>query len=526
MKTADLLSDLKKTGRKIFFAFVIVGLASLGVYLFIGDGILFNFAQKNNLDVKIRTDDEVLNIGYAFSPDSLEPTHFDQVTRNYLVQIYEGLVRTDGNLNIKPGLAVSWGLLDPLTWEFRLRPGVKFHNGKVLEIKDVIYSLNRAADYEDSQLKNLLNTIESVEFDGFDKIIIHTRVADPLLLNKLAVTLIFPDGYEDFGVPVGTGPYEFITYENGEMQLERNEEYFGPLPAFKKVNLKGILDKNERLAAFENGEIQLLANVPPAAACAECEQIQSENVVIKSIPSLEVSFLMFNLQNPLFAQHYVREALTHAFDVGVFQNIAFGFAKPSSQFVSSGVFGFDPNIEEKKLDMDSAKKMIADVIGKSFDRIVVVFDYPEGLDTIGQYVQSQLADLEIDVQLNPLSSAALQQKILSGESDFYFLGWRSELGDASDLLLSIAHSRDIFRGYGLYNGSNYMNKKVDQLIEASEENLDLEERLAQIQESMKIITDEDIIGVPLFESEIIFAYSKDLGFEPRVDGYVVASEIT
>lgn len=529
MATAAAQSGTTMGGKKIFFGLAIAGLAVLGIYLFFGDQILF-YLQSNELPGRpaARGQDEVLVIGYAFEPASLEPTHFDPVTRSHLVDIYEGLVRTNRDLKLQPGLAVSWGMLDSLTWEFRLRPGVTFHDGQPLAAEDVVASLKRAVEYDDSQLKDLLNTIDTIEPVEIDRIRIRTRVPDPLLLHKLAVVYVFPKGKVQFDTPVGTGPYSFVSREDGKLNLARNEHYWGPLPAFSRVQLISEPNRRERLAKLESGEITLLANMPPSAGCgliegfhdAEgCEALQNGELQIKSIPSLEVSFLVFNFRNELFSQREMREAIAMAFDPQVFIDIAFGFAKPANQFVSSGVFGFNPEIADREFNLNIAKKEVNEVLGSAFERIVVIFDYPERLEPVGEYVQQQLGQLGLDVELNPLSDAELQNKIVKGSSDFYFLGWRSELGDAGDFLQAIAHSK------GLFNGAHYMNKKVDQLVNESRENLEVGERLQQLQDAMQIITEEDVLGVPLFESETIFGFKKDIFFEPRVDGYVFASEI-
>lgn len=529
-KLVPAQSGKRKIVKNLLFVGIVAALFLLGGYLFFADELGLNFGNGgDNGHAASRGPDEVLTIGYTFEPASLEPTNFDPVTRSHLVDIYQGLVLTDRNLEVKPGLAVSWGLVDPVTWEFRLRPDVSFHNGQPLTATDVIYSLDRAVFYEDSHLKDILSTVQSIELVSSDRIRITTNAPDPLLLHKLAVVYIFPDGMLNFDYPIGTGPYKFVAWEDGRLDLQRNDEYWGDQPAFARVELIAEPNRRERLRALEEGEIRLLANLPPSAGCSlidgfhdaeGCAAIQSGDIEITSVPSLEVSFLVFNFDHELFGIRSVREAIAHAFDPQVFVDIAFGFAKPAGQFVSSGVFGFDPSIPVRSYNINAAKKEMNDILGTSFERTVVTFDYPATLQPIGEYVQLQLGQLDIDVNLNPLSDIELQQKIMNGESDFYFLGWRSELGDASDFLAGVAHSQ------GIFNGGGYMNTDVDDLIEKSRENLDEEERLAQMQEAMRTIVTDDILGIPLFESETIFAFQKDIHFIPRVDGYVFASDVS
>ncbi len=511
-------------------------LALLGLELF-SEGRISLLGNSVNMFKKaaVILPKEELKIAYAFKPQSLEPTHFDPVTRNYLVDIYEGLVKTDNNLIIRPGIAVSWGLVDPLTWEFRLRPEVKFHDGRTVTVDDVIASIERAKTFSGSQMKTLLNSIDSIKANGTDRIRIKTNVPDPMLLNKLAVTFIFPAGTTDFETPVGTGPYEFVSSDEYSEELSDFGDYWGPKPVYKHVTLQYISSRNDRIAALEKEEVQMLANLPPFVGCSKtekyadadgCMKLENPDIVIKSIPSLEVSFIVFGHENSLLKSKEVRKAISDAFDSKVFTDLAYGFARPAGQYVSSGVFGFNPDIEKPVYDLTAAKKVLEKVSNKDiFRQLTLTFEYPKSLQAIGEYVQSQLEELDIRVELNPLSDEELLNQIRDAKADFYYLGWRSELGDAGDFLQAVAHSRDEEKGYGLYNGANYMNKKVDQLVEQATSELDEESRLAMLQEAMGIVAVDDIYGVPLYESETIFAYLNALDFEPRVDGYIYASEI-
>jgi peptide/nickel transport system substrate-binding protein len=253
--------------------------------------------------------------------------------------------------------------------------------------------------------------------------------------------------------------------------------------------------------------------------------IDDSNISIKTIPSLEVGFIIFNFSNTILRSKEMRLALSEAIDSQIFVDLAFGFAKPAAQFVSSGVFGFNPNIKKIVYDLDGAKEKAGRLLDQSIEINEISFDYPESLEAVGQYIQQQFKELGIDVILNPLSDADLQEKIISGDSDMYYLGWKCELGDAQDFFDSIIHSRDLKRNFGQFNAANYKNEKVDKLIESSRQNLDIKLRLADLQEIMRIISEDDIVGIPLFESDTIFAYLKKLQFEPRVDGYMHADEV-
>ncbi|MBD3328788.1 hypothetical protein GF340_05840 [Candidatus Peregrinibacteria bacterium] len=512
----------------------VIFLAILGIYLFFGSQINYYLYERDLFQIENEFESKgSLTIGYLFEPVSFEPTRFNPVNRSYLVNMYEGLIKLDHDLQIKPGLAIAWGMKDDKTWEFILRPNVFFHDGSTLDAEDVIASIERARLYKDSQLIDFLSTIEDVTRISEDRIQITTVNPDPLLLQKLSITNIFPSEVKDLNVPVGTGPYVFDTIKGDDTVLQRFNAYWGDTPVYEKVILRAIASRRDRERQFEEGEIDILANVPPTTACSVnnysdfegCNNINTDGWEINSIPSLEVSFIMFNFENELLADKNVRKAIAMALNKNDLVDFAFGYAKPSSQFISSGVFGFNPNIKVTDFNVSEAKRLIRDKQSGSFERLTVNFDYPAGLDAIAKYVEAQLEEIGIDVQSNALSAVEFSEALKKANSDMYFLGWKSELGDALDFLEGVAHSRDADLGFGSFNAINYENAEVDSLINEIVENLDEEKRLEQMQTVMQIITENDIIGVPLFESETIFAIKKGFELNVRIDGYIHAKDV-
>lgn len=529
----------KKALKKVLFGVYISVIFVIGIYLFFGDQIAFVINSTTGGEDRynqLHATATPISLGFAYKPESLDPVRFDPVTRNYLIDIYEGLVLTDRDLKIVPGLAISWGLINANKWEFILRPDVKFHDGSLLTPRDVVNSILRARDDQKSQLKDLLGTIKDLKIVDKNRIRITTRIPDPLLLNKLALTYIYPEKLSDFSKPVGTGPYSYVVSDDKKLILRRFEEYWDVGRGFhSQIILNYIKDREERLDALEKNELQILTDLPPLAAVTSDSKyassegvvpIQNPDIEIKAIPSLEVSFIVFNVNNPIFSDKNAREAVYRALDPQFFVDLTYGFARPVNQFVSNGVFGYNPAIKRLDYDMEEAKELVKSSIDlTSFDVKTVVFDYPESMEAVGQYVQQQLSELGINVELNPLKNDKLQEKIQSGNSELYYLGWKSDLGDAGDFLDSIAHTRALSKGYGLFNGGNYSNVKVDKLIEKSRQNFDVKSRQKDLQEAMRIIAEEDIMAVPLYESDTIFAYRKSIKFEPRIDGYLHGDEI-
>lgn len=514
-------SNIKKNLTRVAFGLYVLLLFLLGAQLFFGDQMMF-FANSFTGTPVEHSSSETLTIAYALPMQSMEPTLFDSVTRSRLVNVYEGLVRTDRNLKVEPAVAVSWGLVDPTTWEFTLRPHVLFHNGTEVRVSDVVESINRARSYSGSQLKNLLSDISDVKGVNDSTLRIITKVPDPLLLNKLAVTYVFPGDSTDLEHPVGTGPYKFVSWDqDGQFDLNRFEGYWGKKPYYARVVLKTIQDRDDRIEALKNGKVDLLADVPPSAA----KTVVSENVRLKTIPSLEVNFLMLNANTGLFSDKVFREAIAYALDRQEFVDIAGGYAQPIHQFVSSGVFGFNPDLKGFDYDLPKAKSLAEPIVSQSFEQLTVTLDYAQGSDVVAQYVKDQMKQLGVDVILNSLGGDEFREKLESGSSEMYYLGWRSELGDANDFLQTVVHTRDEEGLSGQFNGTSYSSDAVVELIDKSEQDLNARTRLKSLQDAMRILVEDDIAGVPLFETQTIFAYQTKIQFDPRVDGYIYAAEI-
>lgn len=498
----------------ILLLIAIIGLSGAG--LFFEDSLTgLVSVLKQSLVEQVDNSGRVLKIGYLFAPKDLNPWSTDQVVQSRLLDVYEGLVELDENLLIRPALAVSYGLVGDKQWHFHLREGVKFHNDKQLDVDDVIYSLNQAKNLQTEFAEN----VEKIEKISASELVINTKKPDPLLLNKLAKIAIVPANYADFSKPIGTGVYRMGDTSNlSDITYQRNANYWSDLAYFQNLEIKAISGKDDRVNALKDGDIDFLANVPPDAA----NEITDAGFELAKIPSLEVGFVMFNLKDEKMSNKALRLAIAQALNKDSFLDLAYGFAKVIDQFIPNGVFGYNPQIASINFDKEAAEKELAKGFS-SFERVKVTFYFPESLKLLGQYFKEQLVQVGIDVELKPVSDQELQENLKKGDMQFYYLGWRHDSGDAISFLSQVVHSPAA--GFGEFNGNGYSNKLVDTLIEKSQINLNQQERLKDMQQVMKLITEDDLIGVPLFETESLFAYNKEMKFIPRVDSLVYPSQI-
>lgn len=457
-----------------------------------------------------------LRVIYPEEIASLEPTIADPATRQRLVNIYEPLVKRDRDLNMKPALALSWGLIDDLTWEFRLRPDVLFHDGSTFEAEDVVASMKRAQSHSSSELQEILDSVDKLEVVDSLNLRIITKQPDPLLLQKLSRVLIIPSelvNKEVISPPVGTASYKFFSWAPGDkMVISKYKEYWGPSAKFEEVELFARADKSERVNMFLNGGADILTFVPYDAVNA----VFDKGFEFETIPTLEVQFLLFNQDSKILDSAEKRLAISKLIDQNSLVNDVGGYARAVSQFVSTGVFGFNPNIADHEFNLEEGLLLVFD---NDLEGATVQFHLQKGLDVLGEQVRKKLFDGGIFAIVSYLELDDLLASMENGDADIYFLAFKSELGDSSDFLDTIIHSG------GDFNIINYSNESVDFLIDRSLSSLNQRKRRDDLQEAMKIIVEDDVVGVPLFEYENVFSFVKDLDMVPRIDGLLYFDEL-
>ena len=216
---------------------------------------------------------EKLTIGLASEPTSLDP-HFHNLGPNNAmsVHIFDRLIAQDEKQRLSPGLAVSWKPVDDLTWEFKLREGVKFHDGSDFTADDVVCTMNRAPDVPNSPsgYGTYLKGKEVVKIDDYT---VHFKTAAPypLMGNDISTIPVISEAgceatTEDFNAgtaAIGTGPFKFGSYTPGEsIVLMRNDDYWGEAPIWSEVEFRPITSGPSRVASLLAGDVDMISGVP------------------------------------------------------------------------------------------------------------------------------------------------------------------------------------------------------------------------------------------------------------------------
>ena len=331
-------------------------------------------------DGAVDTDEPVvrdtLNFGLYGEPTTLDPHETgDDCSRTACYQIYDYLIREQPDNTLGPAMAESWEYSDDGTEiTFKIREGVKFHNGDIMTAEDVAFSLNKAiASSFTSRVTTAMDYAEVIDDNrvllklkhSFGPIEQCLATAQMGIINKKAYEED-PEGYKR--KPIGTGPYEFVEWKSGdEIRLKAFEDYYkGPAP-IENVVIKIQPDPNTRVIALEKGETDFTIIVPVEDRVNIDE---NPNLTLYPYEGTAVTCIRFNNRDGIFADKKVRQAVAHAIDkealiLGVEDGYAFTLETP----MTKAAFGWPEDFQNREYDIEKAKQLLAEA------------GYPDGFKT-------------------------------------------------------------------------------------------------------------------------------------------------
>src|SRR5215472_1411565 len=214
-----------------------------------------------------------LRIGVAADVTSMDP-HFLNIQPNNNIgwQVFDALTHVDADARLIPGLAVSWRALNPTTWEFKLRHGVRFHDGSELTAADVVFSIERTRSVPNGQFGAFTQRIVATETP--DRYTVRLKTAAPYAMVPYDMNSVFivskkasagarPEDYDSGRAMVGTGPFRFVRFSRGDrVELARNDKYWGGAPAWDRVVFRIVPTDPARLAGLLSGDLDLIEQIP------------------------------------------------------------------------------------------------------------------------------------------------------------------------------------------------------------------------------------------------------------------------
>jgi peptide/nickel transport system substrate-binding protein len=490
-------------------------------------------------------------------PQTMDPHSQNESMTNMMNgQVYEKLVTRDRKLNIVPSLATSWEQTGPLTWRFKLRPNVKFHDGSALTADDVVYSINRGKE-PTSQVNVYANAVGTpvaidpmtVEF-RLDKVNpIFLQHMDALWIlskswsekHKVTKPLDFKNKEESFASfnANGTGPFMLASRAPGiKTTYKRNPNWWGKFEGnVQEIVYTQISNDATRLAALVSGEIDFVLDPAPRdiarlrnTAGVKIIDGPENRIVFIGMDQHRDELLYGNLKNKNpFKDQRVRKALYQAVDIETMKTkLMNGQSFPTGGNTPSALAAYnDPAIESRfPYDLAAAKKLMTEA-GYA-DGFEVTLDCPNNRYINDEEICITLAQMwskiGVKVRVNAMPRATYFPKLEKWDTSLYMLGWGGAVTDAETTLTPVMRNYGE-KGVGLYNYGRSKNDKFDQLAAQSSSEADPKKREGLVKAALAEWK-EQVHTIPLHRQVIPWAARTNVDAVHRADNWLEVSWVT
>ena len=474
------------------------------------------------------------------------------LTNNINSLIYEFLVDRDKELGLRPALAESWTQVNPTTWRFKLRPGVRFHDGTPFTADDVVFSYERAKA-DSSQLRAYANAAGTPRKIDDLTVEFVTNGPNPIMLEHLATINIMSKAWceknkcqkpQNFGAKEdmitareanGTGPYSLVSRQpDVKTVLKKNPNWWGVKSGLFDGNIddvvyKPIASDATRVAALISGEVDLI-NDPPPQDVPKLQQTPNikviegvENrIVFIGMDQARDELLYSNVKgkNP-FKDARVRRALYQAIDIDAIQkNTMRGLSKPTGAILPSPKTS-TPEIEKRlPFDRENARKLLADAgYPNGFE---VTLDCPNNRyvndERICQALAAMWSQIGVATKVNSMPRALYFPKLEKTDTSLYMLGWGGASTDGIFTLQPVLSSYN-GKGDGDFNYGRYTNAKVNDLTAKVKVDMNQDERLGFIREAL-LAQNAEVNLIPLHRQVIPWASRSNVTVVHRADNFV------
>jgi peptide/nickel transport system substrate-binding protein len=440
----------------------------------------------------------------------------DGITHTAMQHVLDTLVGRDAaSGNLTPRLATSWEAPDATTWVFKIRPGVKFHDGTDLTGNDVKVSLERIIAQKGpvAPLFGLVDTIDlpdPMTLRLKTKQPVGTIPANATLLTVGPAAGINTDGF--WSKPIGTGPFKYVSWRaDADLRIEANDQYWAGPPASKAIVFKYIPEVAARMTALETGEIDFTWRVP-----GDQLDVLEKNADLKveTTPSHEYYFIWMNGSREPFTDKRIRQAMFYAIDAeSMAKDLLEGVGQHATAPIPPTVFGYAKQTPYN-YDVAKAKALLAEA-GKpnGFETSFIWYSGAGPQDReIGQALIAYWAAIGVKVKSDEQERATWLDNLIKLNWDMDFQTNAVTTGDADFTLGRLYHSRA--------NRNGYKNPDLDKLLDDAAAASDQNKRKDLYAQAQKIIWD-DAVGIFPFDLLATFAYRKTVeGFVPTPSAFL------
>lgn len=444
-----------------------------------------------------------------------------------VLNIFEPLLRFQREKTlVEPGLATEWKVSpDKLTWTFKLRKGVKFHDGTLLNAEAVKFNYDRQMDEKSpwrfkakmEYWHLFFGAVTAIEAPAEDTVVFRLKMADATFLTNLALfnmgiaspTAIKKHGENVFKNPVGTGPYQFKAWiRNEKIILKRFPDYWGEAPKIDMLIYKPVPDNAVRLLELENGSIDVLDGINPD----DVPRIR-QNPALKLItqPGLNVGYLALNnLKKPL-DNLKVRQAINYAINKPALVKAFFAEGSLGTVAVNPmppTIWGYNHQVKDYDYNPEKAKQLLREAghpngFSLKLWTMPIARPYMPQPQRIAEAIQADLKAVGIETQIVSFEWGTYLDKLSGSEHDMALAGWIGDNGDPDNFLYTLLDKENTQKGSAA-NYAFYRGEEVHQILVKARTVYDQTER-TRLYEQAQVLIKQDAPWVPLFHSTQMMA---------------------
>jgi peptide/nickel transport system substrate-binding protein len=464
-----------------------------------------------------KLDPDTLVMIIEASPTNLDPrVGLDAYSERIDGLIFDDLLERDEHLSVKPALAESWEIPNPLTYIFHLHRGVKFHDGRPLTSRDVKWTFDSLLQGKIRSTKAAVyRFVDHIEAPDDYTVVFHLKEPFATLLWNLsdgAIGIVpYGSGDEISRQPIGSGPFRFVSAQpDKEVVIERNDDYWGQKARVRRVRFAVVPDATTRALELRKGSADVAINAltPDLVPVLEREP----NLEVLRAPGTVLSYMAFNIRDPILKNARVRQALAYAIDrQPLIHYLWRDFARPAASILPPESWAYDDDVPQYDYNPDRARQLLEQagyplVSGVRF-HLTMKTSTEESTRLMAAVLQQQLRDVGIALDIRTFEFATFFSDVTHGQFQLYCLRWIGGNEDP-DIFEYVFHS-DKFPPHGANRGF-YSNPRVDALIDQARSQLD-QNRRKQLYAQIQQVVAEELPYINLWYQDNVLVHSKRVG---------------